>query len=96
MTTIHLKPLTGDFAENKDVARKIRIEMLTPVVSKSGKVTIDFSGVSGATQSFIHALISELFRIHGNEVLSLISFKNCSPTIQKVITIVTEYMQEAG
>ena len=78
MTIIHLKPLIGDFAENKDIARDIRIKMLTPRVSKGKKVTIDFSGVSGATQSFIHALISELFRIHGNEILSLISFKNCN------------------
>jgi hypothetical protein len=95
MTTIHLKSLAGDFAENKDIARNIRITTLTPTISKGEKVTIDFSGVSGATQSFIHALISELFRSHGSEVLSLISFKNCNPTIQKVITIVTEYMQEA-
>ena len=95
MTTIHLKPLTGHFAENKDIARDIRVDTLTPILAKGGKVTIDFSGVSGATQSFIHALISELFRIHGSEVLSLISFKNCNFTIQKVITIVTEYMQEA-
>ncbi|MDP1690038.1 MAG: STAS-like domain-containing protein [bacterium] len=95
MTTIHLRSLTGDFAENKDTARDIRIDTLTPILARGEKVTIDFSGVSGATQSFIHALISELFRIHGSEVLSFISFKNCNPAIQKVITIVTEYMQEA-
>jgi len=95
MTIIHLKPLTGNFAENKDIARDIRVSTLTPVLARGEKITIDFSGVSGATQSFVHALISELFRIHGSEVLSLVSFKNCNPTIQKVITIVTEYMQEA-
>lgn len=95
MKTIYLKELVGDFAENKDIARDIRINTLTPIISRGEKVTVDFSNVSGATQSFIHALISELFRVYGNGILSLISFKNCNSTIQKVITIVTEYMQEA-
>lgn len=95
MKTIHLKPLVGDFAENKDIARDIRVNTLTPMIFKGEKVIIDFLGVHGATQSFIHALISELFRTHGSEILSLISFKDCNSTVQKVITIVTEYMQEA-
>jgi len=95
MKTIRLKSLVGDFAENKDIARDIRVNTLAPTISNGEKVIIDFSGINGATQSFIHALISELFRTHGNEILSLISFKDCNSTVQKVITIVTEYMQEA-
>lgn len=95
MTSIQLKPRTGVFAENKDTARDIRIDMLMPILARGDKITIDFSGVDGTTQSFVHALISELFRIYGSNVLERIRFKNCNGTVKKIITIVTEYMQEA-
>lgn len=95
MKTILLSPLTGPFAENKDVARDIRISLLTPAIADGGSVILDFAGVEGATQSFIHALISELFRTYGSDVLERIRFKDCNPTIQQVVIIVTEYMQEA-
>jgi hypothetical protein len=95
MITIILKPLTGEFAENKDIARDIRTTMLAPVLERGGLVTLDFSDIEGTTQSFVHALISELFRIYGSSALDKIYFKNCTQTVQKIITIVTEYMQEA-
>lgn len=95
MNTIQLYPLVGEFAENKDIARDIRIRRIVPLLEQQTIVTLDFDRVTGATQSFIHALISELFRQYGNTVLDRIRFKNCNETVQKIITIVTEYMQEA-
>lgn len=95
MNTIALAPLVGEFAENKDIARDIRLQQIIPILKRNETVVIDFAQVSGATQSFIHALISELFRTHGSAVLDQIQFKNCNETVQKIITIVTEYMQEA-
>ncbi len=92
---IELLPLTGTFAENKDIARDIRKNILASALDHGDSIVLDFSGIDGATQSFIHALISELFREHGNDILDRIRFKNCNRTIQQVITIVTEYMQEA-
>ena len=94
MTTVLLQPLVGEFAENKDVARDIRINTLLPALERSEPVTIDFSGITGATQSFIHALISEPLRRYGSDALDRIRFKDCNETVQKVIIIVTEYMQE--
>jgi len=95
MTTIALKPLVGTFAENKDIARTVRIETLAPALARGESVILDFSGITGATQSFIHALISEPIRDYGSEVLDRIKFKNCDETVQKIITIVTDYMQES-
>ena len=94
MITILLFPEVGSFAENKDIARDIRINKIIPVLETNQKVTIDFDGIDSATQSFIHALISDLIRIYGNEVLDEILFKNCSETIKKIISIVVDYMQE--
>ncbi|OGC03321.1 hypothetical protein A2276_00160 [candidate division WOR-1 bacterium RIFOXYA12_FULL_43_27] len=95
MTTIKLFPLVGAFAENKDLAREIRLNNLVPALEKGEEVTLDFEGVDSATQSFIHALISDLIRKYGDEAIDKISFKSCSETVQKIITIVIDYMQES-
>lgn len=95
MITIKLKPLVGTFAENKDIARDLRIAELSPALARGEEVAVDFSGITGATQSFIHALISEPLREYGSDVLDKIQFKNCDVAIQKIITIVTDYMQES-
>lgn len=94
MSKANIFEYAGDFAENKDIARKIRIDLLEPALASGESVVLDFNKVSGATQSFVHALISELFRKHGNSVLDRIEFKNCNVTVKKIITIVTDYMQE--
>jgi hypothetical protein len=95
MKCIQLLPIAGSFAENKDVAQSIRKEQIVPALERGESIAIDFEGVETATQGFIHALISELMRERGNEVLDRISFKNCSETVRKIIGIVVEYMQES-
>lgn len=94
-TDIKLFPLTGAFAENKDVARDIRLQKIIPALDAGDEVILDFSNIEGATQSFIHALISDLFRKYGNGILDRISFRACNETVQKIIGIVTDYMQES-
>ncbi len=95
MKIIKLFPKTGVFAEDKDFAREIRIKDITPILEKNEEVTLDFEGVDSATQSFIHALISELIRSFGSEILENIYFKNCNKSVQNIINIVVEYMQAA-
>lgn len=95
MMQIKLFKKTGAFAENKDVARDIRVNALIPGLEKNHEIILDFEQVEGATQSFIHALISDLIRSYGNEVLDRIKFKSCNETIKNIITIVTDYMQES-
>lgn len=94
MINIELFKMVGGFAENKDIARDIRVEQIVPALEKGEEVIIDFQQINSATQSFIHALISDLMRQYGNDILDRISFKSCNETIQKVIGIVTDYMQE--
>ncbi|MDO8489979.1 MAG: STAS-like domain-containing protein [bacterium] len=94
MITIKISAQTSSFAENKDVARSIRLEKIIPCLEKQQNIILDFENVESATQSFIHALISDLFRIYGNEILGRIQFKSCNATVQGIISIVTSYMQE--
>lgn len=95
MITINIKNLVGDFAENKDKAKDIRLEKIVPAIKRKEEVVLDFSGVDGTTQSFIHALISDLLRKYGVEVLDIVSFKNCNDSVKKMILVVSDYMQEA-
>ena len=82
------------FAENKDVARDIRLREIIPALEKNEEIILDFKRVDAATQSFIHALISDVIRKYGSDVLGRIAFKSCDGTIKKIINIVVDYMQE--
>jgi len=90
---IRIKDFAGSFAENKDVARKLREQEILPAIKQGRDVILDFSEVEGATQSFIHALISDIIRQHGAAALDKLEFRNCSETIKKIISIVVDYMQ---
>ncbi len=95
---IHVKLFkqVGAFAENKDIARDIRLKKLIPALKKGQNIVLDFENIDGATQSFIHALISDLIRKYGNDVLDEIQFKSCNDVVKAIITIVTDYMQESS
>ena len=92
--TISIKKEAGTFAENKDIAREVRVKGIMPALSKNKTVILNFSGVTGATQSFIHALISDVIRHYGEDVFDKLRFKDCSPVVREVVTIVSDYMQE--
>lgn len=95
MKIIKIREHVGSFAENKDKAKFLRTEEILPLLQNGEDIILDFDGVDAATQSFIHALISNLFRKYGVDVLNRIIFKNCNDTVKKVISIVSDYMQEA-
>lgn len=94
MKQISIFAHAGAFAENKDVARNLRINELIPALEGNEEILLDFERVDAATQSFVHALISDLLRRYGSNVLDRIQFKSCNETVKKIITIVTDYMQE--
>ena len=84
----------GAFAENKDVARDIRKREIIPALKRNEEVIIDFKKVDAVTQSFIHALISDVLRKYSNDALDRVAFKSCNDTVKKIINIVVDYMQE--
>jgi hypothetical protein len=95
MTIVKIVDKAGTFAENKDIARDLRLHVITPILKNSEDViVIDFEGVTGATQSFIHALISQLIREFGGVLFARLRFKNCNTALQQVINIVADYMTE--
>ncbi|MGD8373511.1 MAG: STAS-like domain-containing protein [Candidatus Woesebacteria bacterium] len=93
---IKMRQIIGSsFAENKDIAKRIRIDQIMPALSKGKEVVIDFDGVSGATQSFIHALISDPIREFRDIAYTNLVFKNANDDVRAIISIVYRYMQES-
>lgn len=96
MKIIEIRAHAGAFAENKDTARELRLNEIIPALEKKEEIVLNFTGVDATTQSFIHALISDLLRKYGSDVLDRIEFKSCNDTVKKIITIVVDYMQEGA
>jgi len=89
-----MKEKCGEFAENKDIARSIRKEIMNIYGKSETEIIFDFKGVDSSTQSFIHALISEFFQKYGEEALERLQFKNCSKPVKSLITTVINYSLE--
>ncbi|MBD3280534.1 DUF4325 domain-containing protein [Candidatus Dojkabacteria bacterium] len=94
MKTIGIKEQTGTFAENKDIAKQLRLDEIIPILDQKESIILDFSGIEATTQSFIHALISDLFRKFGVKFLEKVQFKGCNDSVKGIIEIVVDYMQE--
>jgi len=94
MKTIIIFPRTGAFAENKDIAKDIRVNEIIPALNNGEDIALDFEKVDAATQSFIHALISDVIRKFGSAALDRVVFKSCAETVKKIISMVADYMQE--
>lgn len=92
---IKLRGIVGDFAENKDIAKQLRVEEIMPALSKGEEVILDFAGVVGATQSFVHALISDSIRQLQHVAFDNLAYKNANEDIREVVSIVYRYMQES-
>lgn len=92
---ISLKKFAGEFAENKDIAKQLRVEILMPELLKRKEVIVDFKGVKGATQSFIHALVSDPIREYKDIAFEKLAYKHCNDSVKEIIAIVYRYMQES-
>ena len=93
--TIEMIQHCGDFAENKEIARCIRLDEIIPALSEGKGIVLDFKGVDGATQSFIHALISDPIRQFRDAAYENLYYQNTNREIKEIISMVYRYMQES-
>jgi hypothetical protein len=91
---VTIREHAGSFAEDKDIARRLRQEVVEGSLAKGEAVILDFSGVELATQSFIHALICDVIRKNGAKVLDKLTFKGCNGTVKSLVRTVSEYSQD--
>jgi hypothetical protein len=95
--TIKIRPVAGTLlAETKDEAKELRVKKILPALEAGEVVTLDFSEVGFATQSYVHALISEAIRRYGDDAFDRLLFKGCTEEVQQVVLTVFEYTMAAG
>lgn len=88
---IDMFDVVGDFGEDKDAAAKIRRDDIEPCVKRGEIITLDFADITLVTQSFVHALISNILRVHGEKALDYLDFSNCSEVVRGIISTVVQY-----
>jgi len=92
-----VEPVPGtSLAESKDAAKVVRQEIILPALAEGNRIRLDFKKVDFATQSFIHALISDAIRRYGESTFDLIEFKNCSEEVKEIVITVFEYTLDAS
>ena len=92
---INLYEIIGDFGEDKDIAAALREGNVKSTIEQGCVVEFDFTGVSLVTQSFVHALISNILRVNGENVLNYMVFKGCSEGVRGIIETVVQYSLES-
>ena len=88
---IKIKGYTGTFAENKDTAKDLRENILKPMIEIGEPIILNFSSIDSTTQSFVHALISDIFQTNGEAALEFIEFKSCNTAVKSLIRTVINY-----
>lgn len=83
-----------DFEENVEEAGRIRDEIVATALSSGRMAILDFSGISFATQSFVHALIYKVLRDFP-QVASALSIANCTNSTREAILAVAGYASAA-
>ena len=91
MKTLIILPDSGVFVENKEEAQRWRQQEILPALANGEHIVLDFQHVQYATQSFMHALISEPLKRYKEGALDLIEFRNCSPALRTVVEWVVDY-----
>lgn len=92
---IRISEYAGSFGEDKDAARTVRQEMIVPAIERGEAVTLDFSGMTGATQSFVHALIAEPIMRFREQAFESLFYTGVNDQIAEIISIVYRYIQES-
>ncbi|WKW50616.1 STAS-like domain-containing protein [Rhodomicrobium lacus] len=83
--------VVGDFGEDKEIAASLRELRIKPTLVEGDAVNLDFEGVNLVTQSFVHALISDILRVNGENALDRMEFQNCSEVCRGIISTVVQY-----
>lgn len=79
----------GDLNEDVQAATRLRDTTILPAIRGGDLIVLDFGGVRFVTQSFVHALLNDAFRIPGS--LVRLSFLNCSKSTKEAVAAVAAY-----
>jgi hypothetical protein len=92
---VNIIDFSDTFAEDKDIARAIREDYIFPIYATTSEdIVLCFDGIDSTTQSFVHALISDLLQKFGEPALERLVFEKCSPAVRSLVATVINYSLE--
>jgi anti-sigma regulatory factor (Ser/Thr protein kinase) len=88
------RPDVANMAQDKTIAMDVRRAILEALRTSPG-VAISLSGIALTTQSYVHALLAEVFEVVGpSAAAERLVFVGCAPQVQTIIRLVARYVFE--
>lgn len=85
---INIKNYFGLYAENKDLAKKIRDEKLLPALAENKTLTIDFDEIVSAPHSLLNAMLATPIERLGLKAYKKIKIINAAPEIRETLDFI--------
>jgi hypothetical protein len=85
---ISVRNYFGTYAEDKDLAKKIRDEKLLPALAENKTLTIDFENIISAPHSLLNAMLATPIRQLGLAAYKKIKVINVSPDIRVTLDFI--------
>jgi hypothetical protein len=79
------------FTDDKDEAKRIRVNTILPSLDQRNRIVLDFTNVKSSTQSFVHALLGEVLQRYGEAALEKIEFRRCNALMKSLVELVVDY-----
>ncbi len=81
--------MASSFLENTQAASAVRETALLRALARDELIIVDFGGARFATQSFVHALLYDAFKVPGS--ITKLSFVGCTKSTEESIRLVAAY-----
>jgi len=88
--SINIRNYFGRYAEDKELADRVRDRYLMPAVDQGKGLILDFDEVVSAPHSFLSALIASPIRDLGMSAYKRIKVRNASPEIRETIDFILD------
>ncbi|MGI9054258.1 MAG: STAS-like domain-containing protein [Pyrinomonadaceae bacterium] len=85
---ISIRNYFGRYAENKDLAKKIRDEKLLPALAENKTLTIDFDEIVSAPHSLLNAMLATPIERLGLSAYKKIKIINAAPEIRETLDFI--------
>ena len=85
---ISVRNYFGRYAEDKDLAKKIRDEKLLPALAENKTLTIDFEEILSAPHSLLNAMLATLITRLGLSAYKKIKIINAAPEIRETLDFI--------
>ena len=85
---ISVRNYFGRYAENKDLAQKIRDEKLLPALAENKTLTVDFEEIVSAPHSFLNAMLATPIERLGLAAYKKIKIINAAPEIRETLDFI--------